>query len=99
MVRRMTSLTSIGRLAVIAAGAALAAEPAAHAQDLLGRVGIYDATRSPLLRGKQLDYAYIRGEKPSFAEQHGLAGAPTVEIRRNYVYVEDTDGTLHIPYQ
>jgi hypothetical protein len=81
------------------AAALLAMSPLARAQDIFGRRGIYDATASPEIRGKALDYAYIRGEKPSFAELHGLASAPTVEVRRNFVYVEDTDGSLTIPYR
>jgi hypothetical protein len=47
-----------------------------------------------------LDYEYIEGNRPTYAESKlGLAGAPTVEVRRNFIYVEDTDGTQTIPYR
>lgn len=32
-------------------------------------------------------------------DANGRAGAPVVQVRRNYVYVEDADGTLTIPPQ
>jgi hypothetical protein len=77
----------------------LLTEPAAHAQDLFGRTEPrYDLTGSPRIR-HPLDYAYITGEVPTYAEQRGLAGLPTIDVRTNYVYIEDTDGTLTIPFQ
>ncbi|MFO0727141.1 MAG: hypothetical protein U1E65_25390 [Myxococcota bacterium] len=33
------------------------------------------------------------------AARDGALGAPTIEVRKNFVYIEDTDGTLHIPYR
>lgn len=75
----------------------------AHAQSLFGGTGrlpYRDITRSPELRDKSLDYEYIAGNRPTYAESRlGLAGAPTVEVRRNYVYVEDSDASLTIPYR
>jgi hypothetical protein len=62
----------------------------AGAQSLFGGTGrmpYRDITGSPEVAGLSLDYSYIAGETPSYAELRGLAGAPTVEVRRNYVYV------------
>lgn len=56
-----------------------------------------DATNTDLAKGVQLDWDHINQVTPTYAEQRGLAGAPTVQVRRNYVYVEDTDGSLPIP--
>src|SRR5687768_3167350 len=89
---------NIRRTAPLLAGALLAAAPA-QAQDLFGRTEPrYDLTGSPLIRD-WVDHAYINGEVPTFAERKGLAGLPIVEVRRNYVYVEDADGSLNIPWQ
>ena len=90
------------RLALIALCAATGALPTGSAAaqtepDLFGRTGIYDLTGSPELRSLQLDHRYIRGEGPSFAEQRGLVGAATVITRRNFVYVQDTDGAMPAP--
>lgn len=83
---------------LVTVAAILMAGPA-QAQDLFGRTETYyDLTNSPLVR-QPLDYDYIGGRVPTYAEQKGLTGLPTVEIRRNYVYVEDTDGSLTIPWQ
>ena len=79
-------------------GATVASAPV-QAQDLFGRTEPrYDLTGSPLIRDR-LDYAYINGEVPTYAERKGLAGLPVVEVRRNYVYVQDSDGALTIPWQ
>ncbi len=79
-------------------GFVAAARPA-QAQDLFGRTEArYDLSGSPAIRNR-LDYAYIHGQKPTYAEQKGLAGLPAVEVRRNYVYIQDTDGSLTIPWQ
>lgn len=78
------------------------AAPEAHAQNLFGGTGrlpYKDITGSEELRGLSLDYDYIEGGRASYRAVHGVTGAPTTEIRRNYVYVEDTDGTLTIPYR
>ena len=74
-------------------------EARADEPDIFGRTGLYDMTASPQLAPHELDYAYIRGDKPSFAEQRGLAGEATIEVRRNFVYIQDTDGALTIPFQ
>lgn len=73
--------------------------PPAQAQDLFGRTEPwYDLSNSPLVR-RSLDYDYVNGRVPTYAEQKGLAGLPTVEVNQNFVYVEDTDGSLNIPWQ
>src|SRR5262245_27512080 len=61
-----------------------------------GRLPHRDITGSEELRGLTLDYDYIDGGRASYRAAYGIAGAPTTEMRRNYVYVEDTDGTLTI---
>jgi MYXO-CTERM domain-containing protein len=80
-------------------GAELGVVSPANAQDLFGRTEPkYDLTGDPRTKNF-LDYAYINGEVPTFAERKGLAGLPTVEVRRNFVYVQDSDGSLNIPWQ
>jgi MYXO-CTERM domain-containing protein len=60
----------------------------------------YDATHRPEGRA-DLDFAEIieQAKYRSPAERALIFGAPTVEVRRNFVYVEDTDRTLTIPWQ
>jgi len=77
--------------------AAFFAATTAQAGDWTPRAEFHDATGSSLARDTMIDWDYVNGKKPSYAEQRGLVGAPTVEVRRNYIYVEDTDGTLTIP--
>jgi hypothetical protein len=72
---------------------------AVAAPDFHGREGYYDLTGASEMSSFRLDYAYIAGDAPTYAERLGLAGAPTVETRRNFVYVQDSDGSLTIPYQ
>ncbi|MCC7384956.1 MAG: hypothetical protein IT384_24135 [Deltaproteobacteria bacterium] len=73
---------------------------AASAQDLSGIPRhIHDATGSDLERAARPDMNRVFSKVRSEKERLGLAGAPTVEVRRNFVYTEDTDGTLTIPYQ
>lgn len=72
---------------------------AAEAQDLFGETGIYDATGADWLQGQHLDYASIYGEQPGHAQLRGLAGPSTTEVRRNFVYLHDADGTLTIPFR
>ncbi|MCK6552112.1 hypothetical protein L6R52_40150, partial [Myxococcota bacterium] len=79
--------------------AALTTTIPAQAEDLFGRTGLYDATGSAPVKNWRMDYDFIKGLRPTAAELRGLAGAATVEMRRNYVYVQDTDGTQRIPYQ
>jgi len=57
-----------------------------------------DATRSAMVEETKpnWDEVFLR---PPWDVRSNLAGAPTVEVRRNYVYVEDTDGTLTVPFQ
>ncbi len=98
-IRSPIALAPLGALMLLATSAAHAQAPEQQTPDLFGKTGHYDLTGSPLLRDFSLDYEYIAGNKPSYAELKGLAGVPTVEIRRNFVYVEDSDGSLTIPYQ
>jgi MYXO-CTERM domain-containing protein len=71
----------------------------ARAQDLFGRSEPrYDLTGDARIQ-RWMDYAYINGEVPTYAERKGLAGLPVVEVRRNFLYVEDADGSLNIPWQ
>lgn len=72
---------------------------AAAAPDFFGREGYYDLTGAPEIAGLRLDYEYLRTGRPTFAESRGLVGAATVETHRNFVYIEDTDGTLPIPFR
>lgn len=83
-------------------GASLAVSiHSADAQDLLGRHGLYDATYDPEIRTRHLDLDAIRGVTPtrSNSAQGGprRVGAPSAEVRRNFVYVQDPDGSLPIP--
>ena len=65
----------------------------------LGPVRRYDATNTPLARAYQPRWDEILGHTPSTAGPTAALGAPTIEVRRNYVYVQDTDGELTIPYR
>lgn len=65
----------------------------------LGPVRRYDATNTPLARAYQPRWDEILGRTPSTAGPTAALGAPTIEVRRNYVYVQDTDGELTIPYR
>ncbi len=85
--------------AALLPGAAGAQEPLGPGRPYQWRLEPHDATNTELARQTRIDWDYVNGKKPSYAERRGLSGAPTVEIRRNYVYVEDTDQTLNIPYR
>src|SRR5205823_4720063 len=79
-------------LAVVASISATSSN--ARAQDLFGRFGAYDATGSEVVRSHPIRPTQPRG----FSGGHGAAVEPTIELRRNFIYVEDTAGTLHVPY-
>src|SRR5688572_215491 len=52
-----------------------------------------DATFSPAIRDFRLDYDYIHAP-----QRHARsAGAATSEVRRNFFYIQDTDGELVLP--
>ena len=55
-----------------------------------------DQSGTAIVRETQPHWDRVFGPPPVRA---GAVGAPTVEVRRNFVYIEDTDGTLRIPYQ
>lgn len=84
---------------LILLGAALLGGPASAEPDLFGREGLYDLTGDALVDDLRPDLAYINGEVPSYAERLGRVGAPAVEIRPNYIYVEDQDSTFPTPFQ
>jgi hypothetical protein len=65
----------------------------------LGPVRRYDATNTPLARAYRPRWDEILGYVPSTAGPTAALGAPTIEVRRNYVYIQDTDGQLTIPYR
>ncbi|MBK6684700.1 MAG: hypothetical protein IPG45_09520 [Deltaproteobacteria bacterium] len=69
------------------------------APDFFGREGYYDLSGAPEIKDLRLDYEYLRTGRPTSAETLGLVGAATVQTRRNFVYIEDTDGTLTIPFR
>jgi MYXO-CTERM domain-containing protein len=94
MTRPLLSLLTLAAFAASVTSSAHAETP-----DLFGRTGYYDLTGSPLLRGLRLDQEAIRSPARSHAEGRGLAGAPEVEVRRNYVYVQDNDRTFNVPYR
>jgi MYXO-CTERM domain-containing protein len=71
----------------------------AAAQDLFGRRGLYDSTGSEVARGYHVNLPYVRGESQELNGPTNLAGSPVTEVRRNFVYVQDADGMLTIPYQ
>lgn len=56
---------------------------------------IRDATGSDLAKSMRPDWGRVMRAAPSSAAH--LAGARTIEVRRNYLYLQDTDGTLTIP--
>ncbi len=57
-----------------------------------------DLTHHPVVQNLPLDQAIINGTKPTFAESQGLVGAPTVEKRRNYYYIQDNDNAFRFPF-
>ncbi len=98
--RTRTTLSS--SLASTLAALALAAATiprAATADDFSswrGR-GLRDATGSAMAKAAQPDWAAVFGQQST--PRSRLAGAPTIDVRRNYIYIQDTDGSLTIPYR
>lgn len=83
-------------LTTLAACCALVAMPALA--DSLGPWRgrtIKDATGSSLVQRTMPNWDVVFDRAP----QSPLAGAPTIDVRRNYIYIQDTDGSLRIPYQ
>ncbi|MCB9650185.1 MAG: hypothetical protein H6730_26885 [Deltaproteobacteria bacterium] len=72
---------------------------ASAAPDLFGREGLYDMTGDPRVEQLRPELDYITGKVPTYAERLGRVGAATVEVRPNYVYVEDNDNSFPIPFQ
>lgn len=67
------------------------------------RPDYYDATNTDLVKNIRLDWNAIHQNAASNqnSNKRGLRfGAPTVEVRRNFVYVEDSDGgNVTLPFQ
>ena len=61
------------------------------------RTDYHDATFTDLAKNTRLDWNKINAPEPPRNRTGGLVGAPVVEIRRNYIYVQDADGTITVP--
>jgi hypothetical protein len=96
-VLNLRTLTSLLQLTAIAIATPAFADPPVIPAEILSRHK--DATGSRLAEEARPSLDVVLGRAPSDRHPHWLAGAPTVEVRRNYIYVEDSDGTLTIPYQ
>jgi MYXO-CTERM domain-containing protein len=57
-----------------------------------------DATGSALAQAARPDLARVRA-RIAAAERGAIAGAATVEVRRNHVYIHDVDGQVRMPFQ
>ena len=91
----MTSRHSL----LIVAGIALFPAVSAAEPDIFGREGLYDMTGDRRVDALRPELDYVTGKVPSYAERLGRAGAPNVEIRPNYIYIEDTDNTFPVPFR
>lgn len=85
--------------ALIVMGAFALSASAFADPDLFGRTGHYDLTGDPRVPSLAPQLEYINREVPSYAERKGRVGAPNVEIRPNYIYVEDQDNSFNAPYR
>ncbi len=75
----------------------LATPAAADTPDIFGRTGIYDLTGHPEIADIRIDQSFVMGGEPADPALNRLKGAPTVEVRENFLYVHDADGQLTIP--
>lgn len=87
------------RIALTASLAGLASPALADDEpDIFGRTGVYDLTGHPEIRDVRLDPGFVNGGEPTtLPSLKGLKGAATVELHKNFVYVQDADGELTIP--
>lgn len=86
--------TALFALGFLACSATASADP-----DIFGREGLYDLSGDALVDELRPDLEYITGQVPSYAERNGRVGAPSVEVRPNYIYVEDQDSTFNVPFR
>lgn len=85
--------------ALLILGATTLAAPAAADPDIFGREGLYDFSGDPQVEQLRPELDYINGQVPSYAERQGRVGAPAIDIRTNYIYIEDQDNSFNAPYQ
>ncbi len=87
------------KIALFALGLFAFSATASADPDIFGREGLYDLSGNALVDELRPDLEYINGEVPSYAERNGRVGAASVEIRPNYIYVEDQDRSFNVPFR